>query len=63
MGDFRRRFAARPFGFVAVGRLRMIDPDAKAIVCSGHSNDLIMDKFQMYGFRGADVPAAKQKGN
>ncbi len=40
-------------GKEAVGRLRMIDPDAKAVVCSGHSNDLIMDKFQMYGFRGA----------
>ncbi len=40
-------------GKEAVGRLRQIDPDAKAIVCSGHSNDLIMDKFGMYGFRGA----------
>ena len=40
-------------GKEAVGRLRLIDSDAKAVVCSGHSNDLIMDKFQMYGFRGA----------
>lgn len=40
-------------GKEAIGRLTKIDPDATAVVCSGYSNDLIMDNFRNYGFKGA----------
>ncbi len=37
-------------GKEAVKRLREIDPDVKAIVSSGYSNDLVMANFHEYGF-------------
>ena len=33
--------------------LLKIDPDVKAVVCTGHSNDPVMTDFQKYGFKGA----------
>jgi PAS domain S-box-containing protein len=39
-------------GKEAILRILEIDPDAKAIVCSGYSNDPIMSSFREYGFRG-----------
>jgi len=36
----------------AVGRLRDLDPDVRAIVASGYSNDPIMADHQRYGFCG-----------
>lgn len=33
-------------------RLMEIDPDVKAIVCSGYSNDPVMARYYDYGFRG-----------
>ena len=40
-------------GKEAIGRLQQLDPEAKAVVCSGFSNDPIMGNFRTYGFRGA----------
>jgi PAS domain S-box-containing protein len=34
-----------------ISKLRQIDPDVKAIVSSGYSNDPIMADFEKYGFR------------
>ena len=42
-------------GQEAVKRLREIDPNVRAIVCSGYSNDTIMANYQRFGFR-AVVP-------
>ena len=39
-------------GQEAIKKLLEIDPDVKAIVCSGYSNDLIMSSYRDYGFRG-----------
>jgi len=39
-------------GREAVERLREIDPDVKAIVVSGYSNDPVMAQYQSYGFCG-----------
>lgn len=39
-------------GREAVAKLLEIDPDAKAIVSSGYSDDRIMSDFKEYGFRG-----------
>ncbi len=39
-------------GKVAVKELLKIDPNAKAIVSSGYSNDPIMSEFEKYGFVG-----------
>jgi two-component system, cell cycle sensor histidine kinase and response regulator CckA len=36
----------------AVKRLLEIDPEAKAVVSSGYSNDPVMANFQAYGFKG-----------
>ena len=36
----------------AVKRLIQIDPDVKAIVSSGYSNDPVMAHFKEYGFKG-----------
>ena len=35
-----------------MAKLREIDPNVKAIVSSGYSNDLIMANYEKYGFRG-----------
>ncbi len=40
-------------GREAVGHLLKLDPQAKAIVSSGYSNDPVMADFSNYGFRGA----------
>jgi PAS domain S-box-containing protein len=39
-------------GYEAVQRLLAMDPDVKAIVSSGYSNDPIMAEFQLHGFKG-----------
>jgi CheY-like chemotaxis protein len=39
-------------GQEAIRKLLEIDPDVKAIVCSGYSNDLVMSSYRSYGFRG-----------
>lgn len=39
-------------GKKVVERLRRIDPDVKAIVSSGYSNDPVISGFRKYGFRG-----------
>jgi len=42
-------------GREAVARLKGLDPDARAIVSSGYSNDPILADFRRYGFRGIAV--------
>jgi len=42
-------------GRVTIKRLLEIDPDVKAIVSSGYSNDPIMADYREYGFRGVVV--------
>ena len=42
-------------GQEAIKRLQEIDPNVKAIVCSGYSNDTIMANYKRFGFR-AVVP-------
>ena len=39
-------------GKEAIRKLKQFDPDAKAIVSSGYSNDPIMANFSEYGFQG-----------
>ncbi|MCP4253278.1 MAG: PAS domain S-box protein [Candidatus Scalindua sp.] len=39
-------------GVETVRKLLMIDPDVKAIVASGYSNDTVMTSFKEYGFKG-----------
>jgi CheY-like chemotaxis protein len=39
-------------GQETMAKLREIDPEVKAIVSSGYSNNSIMANFQQYGFRG-----------
>ncbi|MFZ2446743.1 MAG: PAS domain S-box protein [Syntrophobacteraceae bacterium] len=39
-------------GKEALNRLRVIDPDIRAIVSSGYSNDPVMADFEKYGFSG-----------
>ncbi|HEY7545498.1 MAG TPA: response regulator, partial [Blastocatellia bacterium] len=39
-------------GKEAIKKLLEIDPDVKAIVSSGYSNDPIMTRFREYGFSG-----------
>ncbi|MEW6719831.1 MAG: ATP-binding protein [Thermodesulfobacteriota bacterium] len=39
-------------GQEAIRRLLEIDPDVKAVVCSGYSTDPIMSSYKTYGFRG-----------
>ncbi len=42
-------------GQEAIKRLQEIDPNVRAIVCSGYSNDTIMSNYKRFGFR-AVVP-------
>jgi two-component system, cell cycle sensor histidine kinase and response regulator CckA len=44
--------AAGMGGRETIARLRAFDPEIKAIVSSGYSNDLVMANFQHYGFSG-----------
>jgi CheY-like chemotaxis protein len=39
-------------GREAIGELKRIDPDVKAIVSSGYSNDPVMSDYKRYGFKG-----------
>lgn len=40
-------------GVATVERLRQIDPDVSAIVCSGYSDEAALTEFLSYGFRAA----------
>ena len=42
-------------GKEAIKELIKIDPDIRAIVCSGYSNDPIMSEYKDYGFSAAIV--------
>jgi CheY-like chemotaxis protein len=42
-------------GLFAIERLRKIDPEVKAIIISGFSNDPVLADFRFHGFRGAIV--------
>ncbi len=42
-------------GVEAFQKLREIDPEVKAIVTSGYSNDPVMNKYRDYGFKGVVV--------
>ena len=39
-------------GKEAIKELRKIDPEVKAIVSSGYSNDAVMSNYKKYGFVG-----------
>jgi two-component system cell cycle sensor histidine kinase/response regulator CckA len=39
-------------GQEAIGKLQQIDPQARALVSSGYSNDPIMAEYAQYGFAG-----------
>ena len=40
-------------GVETIERLRSIDPEVKAIICSGYSDEAALSEFLSYGFRGA----------
>lgn len=40
-------------GVATIERLREVDPDVTAIVCSGYSDEAALSQFLAYGFRGA----------
>ncbi|MEO8439355.1 MAG: response regulator [Spartobacteria bacterium] len=40
-------------GVETIARLRNIDPDVNAIICSGYSDEAALSEFLSYGFRGA----------
>ncbi|MGZ4965846.1 MAG: ATP-binding response regulator [Chthoniobacterales bacterium] len=40
-------------GVATIERLRSIDPQVKAIICSGYSDEAALSEFLAYGFRGA----------
>jgi len=40
-------------GVETIERLRNIDPDVNAIICSGYSDEAALSEFLTYGFRGA----------
>ena len=39
-------------GLEAIQKLREIDPEVRAIVSSGYSNDPVLSDFNRYGFSG-----------
>jgi len=40
-------------GIATIERLRGLDPEVNAIICSGYSDEAALSKFLAYGFRGA----------
>jgi len=40
-------------GVATIERLRGMDPDVKAIICSGYSDEAALSEFLAYGFRGS----------
>ncbi|MEO5754555.1 MAG: response regulator [Chthoniobacterales bacterium] len=40
-------------GVETIARLRSIDPEVNAIICSGYSDEAALSEFLTYGFRGA----------
>ena len=40
-------------GVATIERLRDLDPEVKAIICSGYSDEAALTEFLAYGFRGA----------
>ena len=40
-------------GVETIERLRNIDPQVNAIICSGYSDEAALSQFLSYGFRGA----------
>ena len=40
-------------GLATIERLRSLDPDVNAIICSGYSDEAALAEFLAYGFRGA----------
>ncbi len=40
-------------GLATIERLRSLDPDVTAIICSGYSDESALAQFLSYGFRGA----------
>lgn len=40
-------------GLATVARLRTLDPNVTAIICSGYSDEAALSEFLTYGFRGA----------
>ncbi len=40
-------------GVATIERLRNLDPEVKAIICSGYSDEAALSQFLAYGFRGA----------
>jgi hypothetical protein len=49
------------WGAQTIKELIRIDPDVKAIVCSGYSNDPVMADFQKFGFKGAMAKPYEKK--
>jgi CheY-like chemotaxis protein len=39
-------------GEEAVGKLKLLDPGARVIACSGYSEAPVMTSFETYGFAG-----------
>jgi len=48
-------------GREAIGKILEIDPQAKAIVSSGYSNDEVISQFQQFGFKAAISKPYKMK--
>ena len=49
-------------GIGAIIKLYEVDPEIRAIVSSGYSNDPIMSVYEVYGFKGAIAKPYEIKG-